>query len=106
MITKSYVKSRDVVKVKFEIPLEELPADLEVESVHLVGDFNGWDEGAHPFSQRRKSDPFTVIVEMDPGRVYFFRYLVNGEQWVNAWDADGYRPNEFGEDDCILDLIV
>ena len=100
MLKKQYIKSRKVVKVTFEVPEAELP-EAKVESVHLVGEFNDWDLTATPMT-RRRGGIFRVTLELEPGREYQFRYLVNGEHWRNDWHADAYVPGDFGEDNCVV----
>ena len=101
MLKKKYVKSRNVTKITFEVPKDELPEGLEVKSVNLVGDFNNWNPEATPM-KRIKGGAFRVMLELEPGRDYEFRYLVNGEQWCNEWHADGYIPGGMGVDNCIV----
>ena len=38
-----------------------------------------------------------------PG-TYRFRYVVEGDQWLNDPAADGYEPSGFGQDNSILIL--
>jgi hypothetical protein len=101
MLKKRYIKSRNVWKVTFELPEAELPEGIEAESVHLVGEFNDWDTTATPMT-RRKGGLFRVMLELEPGREYQFRYLVNGEHWCNDWHADAYVPGDLGEDNCVV----
>jgi 1,4-alpha-glucan branching enzyme len=77
----------------------ELPATVGAARVALVGDFNGWDPEAHPMA--RAGDRFTVTVELEPGRTYRYRYLLDGRRWENDWAADAYAPNGFGSDDSV-----
>jgi len=102
MLKKRYVKSRQVVKVTFEFPKEEWPKDIQVEGVCLVGDFNGWEVSATPLSRGRGS-AFGTTVELEPGREYQFRYLINGEHWCNERHADRYVPNPFGSQNCVVE---
>ena len=101
MLSKKYLKSRKVSKVTFEVPSDELPAGIKVESIHLVGDFNDWNTTATPM-KRLKKDSYKTTLDLDPGQEYRFRYLVNGEQWCNDWHADAYIPNELGNDNCVV----
>ena len=101
MLKKQYVKSRTVAKVTFELPKAEVPEGIKAQSVHLVGEFNDWDTAATPMT-RRKGGAFRVTLELEPGREYQFRYLVNGEHWCNDWHADAYVPSAFGGDNCIV----
>lgn len=102
MLKKQQIKSRKSCKVTFEIAQSELPETLKVENVHLVGEFNEWDTAATPMTYSKKAKAFRTTLELEPGREYRFRYLVNGEHWCNDWAADGYIPNGLGEDDCLV----
>jgi 1,4-alpha-glucan branching enzyme len=101
MLKKRYIKSRQVAKITFEMPQAELPEGIAVESVHVVGEFNDWDPTANPMT-RRKGRVYRATVELEPGREYQFRYLVNGEHWCNDWHADGYVASDTGEDNCVV----
>jgi 1,4-alpha-glucan branching enzyme len=102
MLKKKAVKSRQVVKVTFDLPRSELPDEIDVDSVHLVGEFNEWDETAVPLKYNKKAKAYRATVELEPDQTYQFRYLINGEHWCNDWAADEYIPNEFGEDNCVV----
>jgi len=43
-----------------------------------------------------------VTIEVERGRTYQFRYLVDGSVWQNDWDADGYAANPFGGNNSVL----
>jgi hypothetical protein len=102
MLKKQPVKSRQTCKVTFEILQSELPETLDVENVHLVGEFNDWDTTATAMTYSKKAKAFRTTLELEPDREYRFRYLVNGEHWCNDWAADDYVANDFGEDDCVV----
>ena len=101
MLRKRYIRSRKVWKVTFEVPETELPEAIEVQSVHLVGEFNDWDAAATPMTLRR-GRVFRTTLELEPGREYQFRYLINGEHWCNDWRADAYAPSGLGDDNCVV----
>jgi len=101
MLKKNYIKSRKVAKITFEIPKDEMPEGLEINSIHLVGDFNIWDYESIPM-KRVKGGAYRVVIELEPGCEYQFRYLVNGEHWCNDWHADAYRPTGFDQDNCVV----
>lgn len=102
MLKKQVVKSRNVVKVTFAVQKEELPEGLEVKTLHVVGEFNDWDETADPLAFHRKKKAYRTTLELTPGRSYMFRYLINSQHWCNDWEADEYTPNTFGEDNCVV----
>jgi 1,4-alpha-glucan branching enzyme len=58
-----------------------------------VGDFNRWDQTSHPMNQRE--DVWVLELELQEGRSYEFRYLVDGREWVNDSDADDFVANPF-----------
>ncbi len=96
MLKKRILQSGKIVKVSFYTARIK-----HAESAHLVGDFNNWNERATPMKPL-KSGRFTAVVRLQPGRAYEFRYLVNGEEWHNEWDADGYAPNPHGSENSVV----
>lgn len=101
MLKKRFLKSGKV-KVEFTLP-DAIAANAE--TVYLVGDFNNWDETATPMT-RYKNGKFKVTLDLEPNRDYQFRYLVNGTQWHNDWDADRYVANPFSGDNSIVSTRV
>ena len=95
---KQYLKSRPVCKVTFSLPKEAAP---EANKVTLVGDFSNWDKGSNPM-KLNKSGKFITTLELENGRDYRFRYLVDENYWVNHWQADKYIPNPYGGDDSVV----
>ncbi len=96
MLKKRYLKSRNTVQVTF-YTAKALSAD----NVFLVGDFNDWDETATPMTAL-KDGRFKIMLELETECDYEFRYLVNGEEWHNDWEADRYVPNIHGSDNCVV----
>ena len=47
-----------------------------------------------------------MTVDLDAGRAYRFRYLLDGQRWDNDWAADAYVANDFGGDDSVVDLTA
>ena len=79
----------------------ELDAGIAADSVTVAGDFNDWSEDADPM-EREPDGRFRKTFLLDVGREYRFRYVLDGNRWVNAWDADDYAPNAFGGDDSVV----
>jgi 1,4-alpha-glucan branching enzyme len=96
MLTKDYTKTGRSCRVTFE-----LPAEVQAEDVTLVGEFNDWDRGATRM-KRRKDGSFTKTISLKPGKEYRFRYLLDGDRWVNDYAADRYLPNNHGTDDSVV----
>ena len=74
----------------------------DAETVYLVGSFDDWDTSAHPM-QRLKDGRFMARRIFEPGASHEYRYLIDGEQWLNDWEADRYLPNIHGSDNCVVD---
>jgi 1,4-alpha-glucan branching enzyme len=77
-----------------------LPASVGADAVWLVGDFNDWSRTAHPM--RRDGDAFLLTLELEPGRTYRYRYLLDGIRWENDWAAEEYAPNPYGSEDSLV----
>lgn len=89
---KKYLKSKNVCKVTFVLPKE---AAKDAQTVHLVGDFNQWDMQATPM-KKMKDGSFQISMELEAGKSYQFRYLIDGKIWENDWEADQYVPSPYG----------
>jgi len=74
----------------------ELPAAIWADSVDLVGDFDDCNETLHPLMRDRVDGTWYITLELERGKEYQFRYLVNGQEWHNDWQADDYVPNPYG----------
>jgi 1,4-alpha-glucan branching enzyme len=96
MFKKKFLKTK--CKVTFELP-EGIAEGAE--TVHLVGDFNDWDETATPM-ERKKGSKFSITVDLDLDKEFQYRYLVNGNAWHNDWEADKYVPNPFSGDNSVV----
>jgi|APFre7841882630_1041343.scaffolds.fasta_scaffold113664_1 hypothetical protein len=83
----------------------ELPAEVGAARASVCGDFNAWSPDANPLAPR-EDGRFETTIELEAGRVFRFRYLIDGHLWENDWAADGYVPNDFGDDDSIVDLTA
>jgi hypothetical protein len=77
-----------------------LPAEVGADDVLLCGDFNGWT--AAPTPLQRVDDAWQVTLPLEPGNSYRYRYLLDGQRWENAWQADRYEPNPFGSDNSVV----
>jgi len=97
-VKKDYRKDGSLCRVTFKLPKMAAP---ESQDVSIVGDFNKWDRDASPM-KRLKNGDFLITLDLKSRQEYRFRYLINGNQWENDWNADRYVPNDFGEDDSVV----
>jgi len=101
MLKKQYLKTKPICKVTFVLPQEAAP---EAQEVRLLGDFNAWswDNG---ITMKLNGTEYKTTLELETGRNYEFRYLVDGNSWVNDWDADDYVPSPFhGIDNSVVHI--
>jgi hypothetical protein len=97
-IKKKYIESRNICEVTFTLPGE---ASLKARTVSVVGDFNGWKKEA-TFLKKQENGDFTATLQLDPGKEYRFRYLIDGQRWENDWHADKYVRSPYGVEDSVV----
>ena len=96
MLKKSYTKTRRSCRVTFK-----LTPEVEADSAALLGEFNSWDEASHPM-KKLKDGSFSATLSLRTGHDYRFRYLLDGEQWVNDPAPDSEVGNRFGTTDSVV----
>ena len=96
MMKKSYSKTGRACRVTFKVP-----ADLEAETAVVIGEFNSWDPEANPL-KKRKDGSLSTTLSLEAGQEYRFRYLLDGNRWLNDSDADREELNRFGSKDCVI----
>lgn len=97
-ITKQFLKSKPECKVTFVLTADEVG---QAENVALVGDFNDWNHEACPM-KKQKDGGFKANVTLPLGASYKFRYVADGQRWINDPAADGYAHCAFAEEDNSL----
>ncbi len=58
-----------------------LPTSIWADTVHLVGDFNGWSTSATPM--RCSEQYWEVTVVLTTGSTYAYAYLLDGIDWCS-----------------------
>lgn len=101
MIKKQFLKSKPVCKATFTFPAEAAP---EAKKVEIVGDFNNWNT-EEAITMKKQKDVFKAVVELESGKEYQFRYLINGEAWENDWNADAYVSTPFGVENSVVSAL-
>ena len=99
MIKKQFLKSKPVCKATFTLPVEAAPA---AETVAIVGDFNNWNVAEAIEMKKQKSGEFKAVVELESGKEYQFRYLIDGASWENDDEADKYVHSPFGTENSVV----
>ncbi len=98
MITKTPAKRGATTKVTVQLPPEATDGSSKV---FLCGDFNEWSQDGTPMT-KRKDGRFTATVTLAQGRSFRFKYLLDGDRWVNDPEADLYMDNDFGSKDSVV----
>jgi len=88
-IAKQVSKSKPVCKVTFLLS-SDVVADAK--DVALLGEFNDWAAEAATKLKKQKDGSYKATVELETGREYAFRYLLDGTIWANDEAADKYIP--------------
>ena len=101
-LKKQFFKSKPVCKVSFRLSAEEASGATKVQ---LLGDFNNWDKSAEPMTALKSND-FTAILELETGKEYQFRYLIDESIWKNDAQADAHVSNSFGEENSVVSTIA
>ncbi len=100
-IKKQYLKTKSVCKVTFTLPKN---IARSAESVYLVGEFNDWDANSNPM-KLQKDGSFSLTINLDKGRDYQYRYLLDGSSWENDDCADKYVRSPYGDSDNSVVVI-
>ena len=100
-IQKKYLKAKGVCKVTFTLPKIAAP---DAKSVCIVGDFNNWNIYANPL-KKLKNGNFSITLELESGKEYQFRYLIDECKWENDWNADKYVRSCYGDTDNSVIII-
>ena len=94
-LKKTYSKDKKTCTVTFSVSKE---AAHGAEHVTIAGDFNNWSSTDTPLT-KDKSGTFSTKINLDAGKEYQFRYLLDGKHWENDWAADKYIPAPFSHTD-------
>ncbi len=101
-LKKQFLKSKPVCKVSFRLDAGDASG---AGMVQLLGDFNNWDQSAEPMT-KLKSNDFTATLELETGKEYQFRYLIDGEAWKNDDQPDSFVANGFGEENSVISTTL
>lgn len=93
-ITKKYLKSKPICKVTFRIPAE---IGVNHKTAFLLGDFNNWEKTANRMKKLVKDGSFSLVVDLEAGKEYEFKYLLDDNVWLNDDSADKQVTTHFGD---------
>ncbi len=99
-ITKTYFKTKPTCKLTFRLMKDEVG---DAKTIHLVGEFNKWNTRKMKLRLLKNGD-FKIELELESGREYEFRYLIDQKQWSNDPEADKTAPTPFP--DSVNSVVV
>ncbi|MBQ7159177.1 MAG: isoamylase early set domain-containing protein [Treponema sp.] len=101
-LKKTFSADGKKCKVVFTVKKE---AAQGAKSISIAGDFNSWSSTETPL-KKAKDGSFSTELELDAGKEYQFRYLLDGSRWDNDWEADKYIPAPFSSTDNSVVVCV
>ena len=94
MLKKKFFKTKAECEVLFEL------SSKGAQQIELVCEVNEWKSVE---MKKNRQGAFRTRLRFPRERQFQFRYLVDQRVWVTDENADGYRPNRFGDSNSILD---
>ncbi|MFD1293796.1 isoamylase early set domain-containing protein [Lutibacter holmesii] len=92
-LKKQYLKSKPVCKVTFSMDKEAVAGAGKVD---LLGEFNNWNTAEPVQMKKLKNGTFKVTIDLPSEKEFQFKYLLDGEKWVNDDCADKYINSGLG----------
>jgi len=97
-IKKQFLKSKPECKVTFTAP-SSLVGDSK--NIAVAGEFNDWQAMK---LKKQKTGDYSASLNLETGKNYQYKYVIDEQRWENDPEADGYAPNEFEGENSILSL--
>lgn len=98
-LQKEFLKSKQACKVTFILPANVAKG---AKAIKVLGDFNNWEKDKG-IPMKAKNGTYSAKVELETGKEYQFRYLIDNEKWENDWEADKYVPTPFGVENSVVE---
>ena len=97
---EKFLETKKVRRITFRLPKV---AATDAKSVCIVGDFNNWNTYANPMKKLKDGD-YSIDLDLELGREYQFRYLIDQLKWENDRSADKYVRSVYG--DCDNSVVI
>ena len=99
-IKKQFLKSKPVCKVTFRLSKGQTSG---ASKVNIAGEFNNWSETSDEMNAL-KDGSFSLSLDLETGRKYQFRYVLDGTSWINDEAADSYEDSGFNSQNSVVEL--
>ncbi len=94
---KTFIMTKDII---FTLPAE---AVAEATEGLLLGDFNNWNAEEGITLKKQKDGSLKAVVQLEAGKTYQYRYLLNDGRWENDYYAQNYVPvSGLHIDNCLI----
>jgi 1,4-alpha-glucan branching enzyme len=97
-LKKQFDEKKRVCKVTFTLAKDIVNY---ANRINLAGDFNNWDIESIPM-KKLKGGEFSVSIDLEKGREYQFKYLIDGLGWLNEKEADRHVLNGFQTENSVI----
>jgi len=101
-LRKQFLKSKPICKVTFSIDKSEVE---EANEVKVLGSFNNWNVEEGVEMKKFKNGNFKATIDLAIEAEYEFKYLVDGDIWMNDAEADKYVNNGITAEDNSVVVI-
>ncbi len=84
-----------------------LPAEAVAEATEglLLGDFNDWKPEEGVVMKKQKDGSLKTSIELETGKSYQYRYLLNDGRWENDYNAQEYVfADGYSVDNCLITI--
>ncbi|RXP63298.1 glycoside hydrolase [Lutibacter sp. HS1-25] len=95
-LKKQYLKSKPVCKVTFSMTKDAVSGAAKVD---LLGEFNNWNTAEPVKMKMLKNGSFNVTLDLPIDTEFQFKYLLDGEKWINDDSADKYVNSGLGTEE-------
>ncbi|MEO9147368.1 MAG: isoamylase early set domain-containing protein [Ginsengibacter sp.] len=86
--------------IVFKLPAEAVEGATEVV---LLGDFNNWSSEKGYGLKKQEDGSYKTVVQLEAGKTYQYRFLLNSGRWVNDYSAQHYVPvSGYSVENCVI----
>lgn len=86
--------------ITFTLPAEAVEG---CSGAFLLGDFNNWNPDNAPRLEKQSDGSFKTSTQLEEGKTYQYRFLLDNGRWVNDYHAENYVPvSGLYVDNCVI----
>jgi 1,4-alpha-glucan branching enzyme len=97
-LNKQFDPKKRVCKVTFTLDDD---ISITANRINLAGDFNNWDIENIPMKKQIGGE-FSTSIDLKKGKEYEFKYIINGNDWLNDIEADKFVQNAFHSENSVV----